>query len=483
MKYLFEYLSDKAVAYRSGLLKIYKAGQARAGRSAEELRKRYKVPAENNPKFRDAVISYVKRGLPGIMSADEELIHRDDWDFQGLTGASERQLMHPHYWSMMDYLSENHKKQRDILTVRECSVAKPYYNAITAKKFWNKYRAFSDFGAQVSCGFAPYEMSKYYPYRYNEWNHLDETPDLSYKYALVSGKRFLKYIKGLGYKHVIVVMQGKGAQMGFDLMYEKNIEGCRDWMHIITDDSFRSRFKSKYSDKYKNNGLLVQRMLTEPDVFRSYERVLNDLLDADQKTDFKKLKSILRLPKSSRDDELKKFNEEHGVEPYVADKGTSEFLKLHDPEKDWDGDMVKKFKSYIRRFFKKQVKNAEGYVEKQKDKEVKTLNKDRYIFTTLDMLLDYHKASDFEHPEPDFYNRCKDVDVEYWSMYKALSEEFAKDDESGDAWARIPEVKHLWYYRPVTQGLGMKEKDVISYINKHKLAITNPIKRTRDLTK
>lgn len=478
MKSLFQILeaiSNQTLYFRTGVLRLAQG----APDVVQNMKKKYNIPEPTSSRFRSAVIKAGRDMNPTIVNPDAEPINRDDWDLTGLTGACERQLMHPHYWSMMDCMCDNLKRKRDILTILECSITKPYYNNSIISYYWRRYRAFSDFGAQVSCGIAPYSMSKYYPFRWNEWNHADETEDLAYKYALVSAKRFLKYVKALGYKHVIVLMQSEQAQAGLDYLYKANIDNCQDWMTIISTKEWRNRNINRYKKFYDGpsyKGLGKSRLMNMTDTKNAYKKTLKSLLDKDQLKDFEdNLEPILKLDGEKFKKAMNKFDEEHGVIPYIKisqDMGGK--CKLHDPKtcKPTQG-MVK----FVQNKLKKLADGAEGYV-KHHDKN--NLRDDRYIFTTLDFLLDYYDASDPKHPNFDFFTKCKDVDVDYWAMYNALAAEFAKDDNTTDAWARVPGVNYLWYYRPVTDAMKMNKSDIENYIFREKYAY-KPMSNIKDM--
>ena len=61
-----------------------------------------------------------------MLDEKDEVISRDQWDLDGLVGETEKQLFHPHYEILKDYIFKHHQRKHDILVIFECSNSKPY---------------------------------------------------------------------------------------------------------------------------------------------------------------------------------------------------------------------------------------------------------------------------------------------------------------------------------------------------------------------
>lgn len=192
-EYLFEQapVSDDAILYRVGMHK-YKWSKPRQ----ESWNKKYNI-SKNDP--RKGIIRMAKDLLVKPLKSEQEVISRKDWDLDGLIGESEKQLLHPDYWTMQQYIYDVHKKKHDVLVVFECSNAKPYSKQSVAKNnFFEKYDYFCDFACISNPGVIPLEYSHFYPYRYDEWDHYAEEEDIADKYVKVNIARIIHYVEKNG---------------------------------------------------------------------------------------------------------------------------------------------------------------------------------------------------------------------------------------------------------------------------------------------
>lgn len=408
MKKLYDYIiessnpvSDEAILYKIGKYK-FNANQTIRSSGSNALQnaiKKYNIDKDNP---RAGLIRWAKSVTPRLLPDNEEIIHRKYWSLDTLNGETEKQLIHLDYWTIGQYILQNHKRKHDILTVFECSTSKPYAsNKIIKANYLEKYGAFTDFACMSNPGLIPLEYSQFYPYRFDEWDHGAESKDIANKYRIVNKYRFVNYIKKLGYKHVIVLMQNPYTQLCIDDAYDENIGDCKDWLHIVTDKQFWKTSKSKYLQKFDNNmGLLIQRLLTQPYTRESYRRNLKKCLNGD---DVKKFEKLVDLIKNEKPDKIKEYNKELGWEPIDYLHGISgvKFKRLTQ-----DTAVTKSKVDDYKSFIEKELEDIKSFDEKpEKYYENSIYN------TALDWLLKYFDGKPI-----------KDPDTEYWNMRAALDD-------------------------------------------------------------
>lgn len=447
MKELFTYISeslnptsDESILYKIGKYK-FNANQTIRSNGSNALQnaiKKYKIDKDNP---RAGLIRWAKAVTPKLLPDDEEIIHRKDWDLDSLNGETEKQLLHLDYWNINQYILQNHKRKHDILTIFECSTAKPYAsNKVLKNNYLDKYGAFTDFACMSNPGVIPLEFSQFYPFRFDEWDHGAENEDIANKYCIVNKYRFLNYIKKLGYKYVIVLMQNPHTQICFDAAYKENLDGCKDWLHIVTDKDFWRKAKRKYLSKFDNNmGLLIQRLTTQPYTRESYQRTLKSLLNVDDK---KKFEELLGYIKDEDKNAIKKFNNENGWKGIDYEKGikNADFKRMT-PENAVTKSKVNDYKKFVEKEIKK-------IIEEIKDDSIEKYYKNKIYNTVLDWLLKYHENKYINDP-----------DTEYWNMKTALD--------------GIPELKcfceYCYYIVELCEKFDIKEKQIKEEANKLKL--------------
>lgn len=397
-QYIFESsnpTSDEAILYKIGKYKF----NSRRNSLSDETLKKYDINKDNP---RSGIIRWMKDVTAKLLPDNEEIIHRKYWDLDSLNGETEKQLMHLDYWTISQYIIQNHKRKHDVLTIFECSNAKPYAsNRIIKNVYLDKYGAFTDFACMSNPGVIPMEFSHFYPYRYDEWDHGAENDDIADKYCKINKYRFINYVKALGYKHVIIVMQNPHTQICFDSAYNENINNCQSWMHIVTNDEFRKKIEKKYASKFDyNKGLMIQRTMLFPLVRERYERTLKSCLKAEDKKNFTKL---LTLIKDDDKDGIKEFNKELGWNPINYETGikNANFERLTGKD-SVDESKVNKYKKFVEG-------EIEDIINKAKEPE-DGFYKGCIYNTTLDWLLKYYKDKSIDDP-----------DTEYWNMYAALN--------------------------------------------------------------
>lgn len=444
-EYLKEYItesksptSDNAIWYRLGIHKFLWSKPRQ-----DDWRKKYNI-SKSDP--RPGIIRMAKDLMVKPLKSEQEVIGRTDWDLDGLIGESEKQLLHPDYWTMQQYIYDVHKKKHDVLTIFECSNAKPYSTQKVVKNnYLEKYDYFTDFACISNPGIIPMEYSHFYPYRYDEWDHYAEEPDIASKYCKVNIARVLHYVKTMGYKHVLVVMQNDHPQALFNQMIKDNIDGCKDWLHIVTNDAFRKKYHEKKDREFGNRGLAIQRMQLSTELRERYEMVLHKYIDDSKEKDWKALMKILDKMEESRSagaSALEEWRKERDLVPYDTTAGKVKSFTRWTPESNVDQDKVSKYSKFIEQYCDKleeRIKKA------QSDKTYhKTIS-----FTVLDLLLEYWEDK-----------TLKDPDTEYWNMKAALNK--VKNDDL----VCLDDYDYCYYFKSGLEHCEIKEEDLLKSLNK-----------------
>ena len=210
---------------------------------------------------------------------EHEIIPREEWNLDSLNGETILQLYHPHYQRLYQHIFANHKPTHKILTIFECTNAKPYYSSVNAKLWSKRYGSKSDFAVMSNPGVIPFEYSNYYPFRMDEWDHYTETPEIEEIYTQTCMDRLIEYKNALGYEHVIVVMQAKKTQAWADRLYKENKHNEHEWLHIVTTDEYMEKYMRERLIIYKNPGMAKQRMMNDLMTKQEYEKILNKIYE------------------------------------------------------------------------------------------------------------------------------------------------------------------------------------------------------------
>lgn len=431
--------SDNAIWYRLGIHKYLWSKP-----SQEKWNRKYNI-SKTDP--RPGIIRMAKDIMVKPLPSEKEVIGRANWDLDGLIGESEKQLLHPDYWTMQQYIYDVHKRKSDVLTIFECSNAKPYSTQSIVKNiFLEKYDYFTDFACISNPGIIPMEFSHFYPYRYDEWDHYAEEPDIAQKYCDVNIARVLHYVKELGYKHVLVVMQNDHPQTLFNQMIKDNIDNCKDWLHIVTNDNFRKSYHASADKKFGGRGLAVQRMQSSPALRERYESVLHKYIDSSKEEDWKELMKILDKiygdEKSAGKSELEEWREERELKPYDTSAGKVKAFKRMSPDSNVDSKKVSSYTKFI-----------EQYCDELEDRIKKAKSSEEYhkniAFTVLDLLLLYWENK-----------TLKDPDTEYWNMKAALNK-FKNEDIVG-----LKDFDYCYYFKSGLDSCEISEDDLMKHLDK-----------------
>ena len=210
--------------------------------------KRMNMNASN---WRTKVVSWMKKEHEPLPKPSEELIPRSKWNIESLVGESERQVMIKDYHTCINEYFKKFKKEHDICVITQCSGKKPYYNNKLYQSLVTKpYGEFIDNASISSPGIVPWPISNLYPFRYDEWNRqseaTEELVDIYHKYILVNMCRFLRFQRKMKYKMIVSYQPHPLRSVIFDTIYEKNIQGARDWLVIALTDEMRQKAKRKY---------------------------------------------------------------------------------------------------------------------------------------------------------------------------------------------------------------------------------------------
>ena len=132
---------------------------------------------------REFIIEWAKKKLYPFLPPEKEIIPRDQWDLDGLVGATEKQLFHPHFDIMRRHLYQCFRPKHSVAMFMLCSNKKPYFTNFLIKKYWKLIREKADLFVVSNPGIIPIEYSNYYPFRYYEWDETEETPEIKQLYT------------------------------------------------------------------------------------------------------------------------------------------------------------------------------------------------------------------------------------------------------------------------------------------------------------
>lgn len=402
---------------------------------------------------REKVIEWAKGALSPLLPIGKNLFREDTWNIEDGAGVSEKHLMWSHFWSYRKWLCEHQQRQHDILVIFECSNRKPYSAAaIPGVLYGERYSHFVDVCA-CHAGPVSYEYSHHYPARFDEWRHNLEKPSIRYKYMMVTGHRFLRYVKALGYKDVLVCMQNRNAQIIFDKLVEKNVCGCRDWLHIMTTEKLRQEFLAAYPQM--GNGIAILRFLPSSWVQNRFHTELGKLLEknhelvGDKKDEWDALSEALSIedPKK-RQKAIKQYKKTYHIKPYDVMAGVDTQIDPIDPRDAIIPELYEQFKVYVER-----VKQGKGDCKK-----VREMYPSRHLFGVLDLLLDYYDAGELDSYGERFFTDCKDCDVEYWNMYAAVNDVLESDPD----WEHIKNDRGVWYHVGAAKNIKRDEDGMLA---------------------
>ncbi|MFZ3077272.1 MAG: DUF5591 domain-containing protein [Candidatus Aenigmatarchaeota archaeon] len=121
-----------------------------------------------------------------------------------IKGASEKELLHPHFEVWQDYICrfyETPKEKKTVLFL-PCTFTKPYYNSKLHREIAKIAGNKKDIHLVVlsSPGVIPYEFANKYPFNSYDWPEWEETPEIKKKYIEVTEKRIENYLRSHKYE-------------------------------------------------------------------------------------------------------------------------------------------------------------------------------------------------------------------------------------------------------------------------------------------
>lgn len=149
----------------------------------------------------------------------------EDYDYIGINGVSEYQLLHPHFIEWQKWFVNSYKGLKDRVAVFiPCAAIKPYYNSPIHKGINSVLNDFYDIHRIVisNVGVVPYEFCNEYPFNSYDWNPLFEDDKIQKKYYEVNKKRLYDYLNVHSYRDYVVYMRNES------ISYRIVCDVCKD---------------------------------------------------------------------------------------------------------------------------------------------------------------------------------------------------------------------------------------------------------------
>jgi hypothetical protein len=206
---------------------------------------------------REDIINWGRAKLAPFLPEDQEVIPRERWDLEGLIGATEKQLCHPHYNELRDHLYDNFVPNSKTAIVMLCANKKPYSTQQYIKQYLKlSNQAKADFFILSNPGIIPISYDNHYPFRYYEWNETEETPEIKEQYVRVTKQRIQEWFDRFPYK-AIVNMVRPGETL--DALLDCNL---RQSVHTVFSEENIRKIYDLYLERFGGSkGLLKFRML------------------------------------------------------------------------------------------------------------------------------------------------------------------------------------------------------------------------------
>jgi hypothetical protein len=477
MKSLFEFInetkstSDNSILYRLAK-NIWNWTATRSRGNAKTAMDKYKI-SQSEP--RAGLLRWFKDNFPPIPDASKEVIPRNQWDIDGIIGQSENQIMHKHYDEIVRYHCKHPDKRHDLLMIFEYSNKKPYNDVASNRAYLRLYDKYCDF-ANADYGLIPYAYCELYPYRYDEWDHYDEGEYGSWWYREVSKINFKIFMDAWGYKRCVVIMQNPHPRLFLKQIKEENLFGWGDKMDIVADDEFDEMMKKKYASTFGGTGLIVTRMLNLPETKLAVNKAVRKALQeiGGHEEDIKELKEIYKIINDTKGDEStskalhaagfgktpayaewpygpKETEEEEGEKKSKKSKKESLEAYLTDRTMVMEGmnqqDFAKKLTKLQNELDELDVdKIAEQKIEKDMGDDVDLKTNPDALFSKYEWAWPCGKLL--------WWMKGKKLDTNLQKEYDSLKE-FMKGQSD---WGCIND--YFFYYKPITDKLGWKEKQV-----------------------
>ena len=157
---------------------------------------KYKDPEQYNLRLQEDI-----RKAPNILNDEDEVIHRKDWDIEGICGVSKEHLHHKHFDYMSQYSLDNYKSKSKTLVLFKCTTSRPYSHYI--KKYMEICKDKADICVLSAPGIIPIEYDNHYPYRYYDWDTSLETPEILEEYKNVLYNKLKTFLYKFKYEKII----------------------------------------------------------------------------------------------------------------------------------------------------------------------------------------------------------------------------------------------------------------------------------------
>lgn len=151
-----------------------------------------------------------------------EYIPFEYWaEHNSLQGESSSIINHPVFQMAEAYILADHKRSFDTLVISSCSDSKPYDRNQNYQQYKKICRGRADFVVLSNSGVIPLKFSYYYPFLHYNWNHSNETKELSELFIYHSIKRLERFCNKFKYKRLILIAPRYSV---YQTLYERMLQ-------------------------------------------------------------------------------------------------------------------------------------------------------------------------------------------------------------------------------------------------------------------
>lgn len=195
-------------------------------------------------------ISWAKEKLTPLVPEEEEFIPREYWcPFEELSGVNLNNQSHPIWQLSHRIIKDNYIKNSDTIVIQSCANKKPYIDARHYKYPLKLYReGYFDLFV-CSWELVPIDFSPFYPYRWYDWNHQDETPFMTDCCISHCFRNICDFIEYFGYKKVIFFTPITEEEGFYDKLFKRVKNFFRNSeveVLTVTDESSFQKVKDYY---------------------------------------------------------------------------------------------------------------------------------------------------------------------------------------------------------------------------------------------
>ncbi len=171
------------------------------------------APYKNNPKIETDFNNF--SFLPRFSKEKQEMIK----------GASEKELLHPHFEVWQDYVCRFYDipKEKKAVLFLPCTFTKPYYNSKLHREIAKIAGNRKDIHLVVlsSPGVIPYEFANKYPFNSYDWPEWEETEEIKKKYIEVTETRIENYLRSHKYEKYFCFLKPSETFIALEKACEK----------------------------------------------------------------------------------------------------------------------------------------------------------------------------------------------------------------------------------------------------------------------